>query len=221
MKVENTSKDIIKGLEMSIAITILIFFVVSFIVYSMYEKSFNKCLNLSPNEFVERKFLLKASSLDLSKILYGPIVLIIVMVGLVDYYCKNLTLAFSAGAIVFILYAIYIMKMFIFYIGSGIVITQQRVIVIKSFKPTSFNIDEILYAKVFENDTRDLKDDMVIKDEITKSAITIMDINGRQETIENFPDANIVRLEIMQIQSMRERELERELERLKSQNNQN
>ena len=202
---------------MSIAITILIFFVVSFIVYSMYEKSFNKCLNLGPNEFVERKFLLKASSLDLSKILYGPIVLIIVMVGLVDYYCKNLTLAFSAGAIVFILYAIYIMKMFIFYIGSGIVITQQRVIVIKSFKPTSFNIDEILYAKVFENDTRDLKDDMVIKDEITKSAITIMDINGRQETIENFPDANIVRLEIMQIQSMRERELER----LKSQNNQN
>ena len=202
---------------MSIAITILIFFVVSVIVYGMYEKSFNKCLNLSPNEFVERKFLLKASSLDLSKILYGPIVLIIVMVGLVDYYCKNLTLAFSAGAIVFILYAIYIMKMFIFYIGSGIVITQQRVIVIKSFKPTSFNIDEILYAKVFENDTRDLKDDMVIKDEITKSAITIMDINGRQETIENFPDANIVRLEIMQIQSMRERELER----LKSQNNQN
>ena len=206
---------------MSIAITILIFFVVSFIVYGMYEKSFNKCLNLGPNEFVERKFLLKTSSLDLSKILYGPIVLIIVMVGLVDYYCKNLTLAFSAGAIVFILYAIYIMKMFIFYIGSGIVITQQRVIVIKSFKPTSFNIDEILYAKVFENDTRDLKDDMVIKDEITKNAITIMDINGRQETIENFPDANIVRLEIMQIQSMRARELERELERLKSQNNQN
>lgn len=206
---------------MSIAITILIFFVVSFIVYGMYEKSFNKCLNLGPNEFVERKFLLKTSSLDLSKILYGPIVLIIVMVGLVDYYCKNLTLAFSAGAIVFILYAIYIMKIFIFYIGSGIVITQQRVIVIKSFKPTSFNIDEILYAKVFENDTRDLKDDMVIKDEITKSAITIMDINGRQETIENFPDANIVRLEIMQIQSTRVRELERELERLKSQNNQN
>ena len=202
---------------MSTVIEILIFLVVSVIVYGMYEKSFNKCLNLSPNEFVERKFLLKASSLDLSKILYGPIVLIIVMVGLVDYYCKNLTLAFSAGAIVFILYAIYIMKMFIFYIGSGIVITQQRVIVIKSFKPTSFNIDEILYAKVFENDTRDLKDDMVIKDEITKSAITIMDINGRQETIENFPDANIVRLEIMQIQSMRERELER----LKSQNNQN
>ena len=206
---------------MSIAITILIFFVVSVIVYGMYEKSFNKCLNLGPNEFVERKFLLKTSSLDLSKILYGPIVLIIIMVGLVDYYCKNLTLAFSAGAIVFILYAIYIMKMFIFYIGSGIVITQQRVIVIKSFKPTSFNIDEILYAKVFENDTRDLKDDMVIKDEITKSAITIMDINGRQETIENFPDANIVRLEIMQIQSMRARDLERELERLKSQNNQN
>ena len=206
---------------MSIAITILIFLVVSFIIYGMYEKSFNKCLNLGPNEFVERKFLLKASSLDLSKILYGPIVLIIIMVGLVDYYCKNLTLAFSAGAIVFILYAIYIMKMFIFYIGSGIVITQQRVIVIKSFKPTSFNIDEILYAKVFENDTRDLKDEMAIKDEITKSAITIMDINGRQETIENFPDANIVRLEIMQIQSMRVRELERELERLKSQNNQN
>ena len=202
---------------MSIAITILIFFVVSVIVYTMYENFFNKCLNLGPNEFVERKFLLKASSLDLSKILYGPIVLIIIMVGLVDYYCKNLTLAFSAGAIVFILYAIYIMKMFIFYIGSGIVITQQRVIVIKSFKPTSFNIDEILYAKVFENDTRDLKDEMAIKDEITKSAITIMDINGRQETIENFPDANIVRLEIMQIQSMRERELER----LKSQNNQN
>ena len=202
---------------MSIAITILIFFVVSVIVYTMYENFFNKCLNLGPNEFVERKFLLKTSSLDLSKILYGPIVLIIIMVGLVDYYCKNLTLAFSAGAIVFILYAIYIMKMFIFYIGSGIVITQQRVIVIKSFKPTSFNIDEILYAKVFENDTRDLKDEMAIKDEITKSAITIMDINGRQETIENFPDANIVRLEIMQIQSMRERELER----LKSQNNQN
>jgi hypothetical protein len=206
---------------MSIAITILIFLVVSVIVYGMYEKSFNKCLNLGPNEFVERKFLLKTSSLDLSKILYGPIVLIIIIIGLVDYYCKNLTLAFSAGAIVFILYAIYIMKMFIFYIGSGIVITQQRVIVIKSFKPTSFNIDEILYAKVFENDTRDLKDDMVIKDEITKSAITIMDINGRQETIENFPDANIVRLEIMQIQSMRARDLERELERLKSQNNQN
>ena len=206
---------------MSIAITILIFFVVSVIVYTMYENFFNKCLNLGPNEFVERKFLLKTSSLDLSKILYGPIVLIIIIIGLVDYYCKNLTLAFSAGAIVFILYAIYIMKMFIFYIGSGIVITQQRVIVIKSFKPTSFNIDEILYAKVFENDTRDLKDDMVIKDEITKSAITIMDINGRQETIENFPDANIVRLEIMQIQSTRVRELERELERLKSQNNQN
>jgi len=85
-----------------------------------------------------------------------------------------------------------------------------------------FDIDAKGYGgvkslKVFENDTRDLKDDMVIKDEITKSAITIMDINGRQETIENFPDANIVRLEIMQIQSMRERELER----LKSQNNQN
>ena len=206
---------------MSIAITILIFFVVSVIVYTMYENFFNKCLNLGPNEFVERKFLWKTSSLDLSKILYGPIVLIIIIIGLVDYYCKNLTLAFSAGAIVFILYAIYIMKMFIFYIGSGIVITQQRVIVIKSFKPTSFNIDEILYAKVFENDTRDLKDDMVIKDEITKSAITIMDINGRQETIENFPDANIVRLEIMQIQSMRARDLERELERLRSQNNQN
>ena len=206
---------------MSIAITILIFFVVSVIVYTMYENFFNKCLNLGPNEFVERKFLLKTSSLDLSKILYGPIVLIIIMVGLVDYYCKNLTLAFSAGAIVFILYAIYIMKMFIFYIGSGIVITQQRVIVIKSFKPTSFNIDEILYAKVSEKDERAMKDEMAIKDEITKNAITIMDINGRQETIENFPDANIVRLEIMQIQSMRARELERELERLKSQNNQN
>ena len=206
---------------MSIAITILIFFVVSVIVYTMYENFFNKCLNLGPNEFVERKFLLKTSSLDLSKILYGPIVLIIIMVGLVDYYCKNLTLAFSAGAIVFILYAIYIMKMFIFYIGSGIVITQQRVIVIKSFKPTSFNIDEILYAKVSEKDERAMKDEMAIKDEITKNAITIMDINGRQETIENFPDANIVRLEIMQIQSTRARELERELERLKSQNNQN
>ena len=206
---------------MSIAITILIFFVVSVVIYGMYEKSFNKCLNLGPNEFVERKFLLKTSSLDLSKILYGPIVLIIIIVGLVDYYCKNLTLAFSAGAIVFILYAIYIMKMFIFYIGSGIVITQQRVIVIKSFKPTSFNIDEILYAKVSEKDERAMKDEMAIKDEITKNAITIMDINGRQETIENFPDANIVRLEIMQIQSMRARELERELERLKSQNNQN
>ena len=206
---------------MSIAITILIFFVVSVVIYGMYEKSFNKCLNLGPNEFVERKFLLKASSLDLSKILYGPIVLIIVMVGLVDYYCKNLTLAFSAGAIFFILYAIYIMKTFIFYIGSGIVITQQRVIVIKSFKPTSFNIDEILYAKVSEKDERAMKDEMAIKDEITKNAITIMDINGRQETMENFPDANLVRLEIMQIQSMRARELERELERLKSQNNQN
>ena len=206
---------------MSIAITILIFLVVSVIVYGMYEKSFNKCLNLGPNEFVERKFLLKTSSLDLSKILYGPIVLIIIIIGLVDYYCKNLTLAFSAGAIVFILYAIYIMKMFIFYIGSGIVITQQRVIVIKSFKPTSFNIDEILYAKVSEKDERAIKDEMAIKDEITKNAITIMDINGRQETIENFPDANIVRLEIMQIQSMRARDLERELERLKSQNNQN
>ena len=99
---------------MSIAITILIFFVVSFIVYSMYEKSFNKCLNLGPNEFVERKFLLKASSLDLSKILYGPIVLIIVIIGLVDRFCNNLALAFSTGAIVFILYAIYIMKMLIF-----------------------------------------------------------------------------------------------------------
>ena len=197
---------------MSIAITILIFLVVSVIVYGMYEKSFNKCLNLSPNEFVERKFLLKASSLDLSKILLGLIFFTIIIVDLVEHFFNNPILAFSAGAIFFILYAIYIMKMFIFYIGSGIVITQQRVIVIKSFKPTSFNIDEILYTKVFENDTRDLK-----KDEITKSAITIMDINGRQETIENFPDANIVRLEIMQIQSMRERELER----LKSQNNQN
>lgn len=36
-----------------------------------------------------------------------------------------------------------------------------------------------------------------------------------------FPDANIARLEIIQIQSTRARELERELERLKSQNNQN
>ena len=59
MKVENTSKDIIKGLEMSIAITILIFLLVSVIVYGMYEKSFNKCLNLGPNEFVERKFFVK------------------------------------------------------------------------------------------------------------------------------------------------------------------
>ena len=80
--------------------------------------------------------------------------------------------------------------MFIFYIGSGIVITQQRVIVIKSFKPTSFNIDEILYAKVSEKDERAMKDEMAIKDEITKNAITIMDINGRQETLENFPDAS-------------------------------
>ena len=205
---------------MSTVIVILIFLVVSVIVYGMYEKSFNKCLNLGPNEFVERKFLLKASSLDLSKILLGSIFFTIIIVDIVEYFFNNPILAFSAGAIFFILYAIYIMKTFIFYIGSGIVITQQRVIVIKSFKPTSFNIDEILYAKVFENDTRDLKDDMVIKDEITKSAITIMDINGRQETIENFPDANIVRLEIMQIQSMRARELERELERLRSQNNQ-
>lgn len=48
-----------------------------------------------------------------------------------------------------------------------------------------------------------------------------MDINGKRETLENFPDANIARLEIIQIQSTRARELERELERLKSQNNQN
>jgi hypothetical protein len=206
---------------MSIAITILIFFVVSVIIYGMYEKSFNKCLNLGPNEFVERKFLLKASSLDLSKILLGSIFFTIIIVDLVEHFFNNPILAFSAGAIFFILYAIYIMKTFIFYIGSGIVITQQRVIVIKSFKPTSFNIDEILYAKVSEKDERAIKDEMAIKDEITKNAITIMDINGRQETIENFPDANIVRLEIMQIQSMRARDLERELERLKSQNNQN
>ena len=44
---------------MSIAITILIFLLVSVIVYGMYEKSFNKCLNLGPNEFVERKFFVK------------------------------------------------------------------------------------------------------------------------------------------------------------------
>lgn len=99
----------------------------------MCEKSFNKCLNLDPNEFVERKFLLKTSSLDFSKILFSPIVFTIIIVGLVDHFCNNLTLAFSAGIIVFIVYAIYIMKMFIFYIGSGIIITQQRVIVIKSF----------------------------------------------------------------------------------------
>ena len=79
----------------------------------------------------------------------------------------------------------------------------------------------MLYAKVSKKDERAIKDEMTIRDKITKNAITIMDINGRQETIENFPDANIARLEIMQIQSMRARELERELERLKSQNNQN
>ncbi|WP_103641171.1 hypothetical protein [Campylobacter concisus] len=118
---------------MSTVIEILIFLVVSVIVYGMYEKSFNKCLNLGPNEFVERKFLLKASSLDLSKILLWAIFFTTFIVGLVGYFCNNLTLAFSAGIIVFIVYAIYIMKMFIFYIGSGIIITQQRVIVIKSF----------------------------------------------------------------------------------------
>ena len=203
---------------MSIAITILIFFVVSFIVYGMYEKSFNKCLNLSPNEFVERKFLLKASSLDLSKILIWAILFTTFIVGLVVHFSNNLTLALSAGIIVFIVYAIYIMKMFIFYIGSGIIITQQRVIVIKSFKPTSFNIEEISYVEVTDAAA---DGGLITKDKKTTYVITIMDINGKRETLENFPDANIARLEIIQIQSTRARELERELERLKSQNNQN
>ena len=203
---------------MSIAITILIFLVVSFIIYGMYEKSFNKCLNLDPNEFVERKFLLKASSLDLSKILLGLIFFTIIIVDLVEHFFNNPILAFSAGAIFFILYAIYIMKMFIFYIGSGIVITQQRVIVIKSFKPTSFNIEEISYVEVTDAAA---DGGLITKDKKTTYVITIMDINGKRETLENFPDANIARLEIIQIQSTRARELERELERLKSQNNQN
>lgn len=86
---------------MSIAITILIFLVVSFIIYGMYEKSFNKCLNLGPNEFVERKFLLKASSLDLSKILLGLIFFTIIIVDLVEHFFNNPILAFSAGAIFF------------------------------------------------------------------------------------------------------------------------
>ena len=203
---------------MSTVIEILIFLVVSVIVYGMYEKSFNKCLNLGPNEFVERKFLLKASSLDLSKILIWAILFTTFIVGLVVHFSNNLTLALSAGIIVFIVYAIYIMKMFIFYIGSGIIITQQRVIVIKSFKPTSFNIEEISYVEV-----TDVAADggLITKDKKTTYVITIMDINGKRETLENFPDANIARLEIIQIQSTRARELERELERLKSQNNQN
>ena len=203
---------------MSTVIEILIFLVVSVIVYGMYEKSFNKCLNLGPNEFVERKFLLKASSLDLSKILIWAILFTTFIVGLVVHFSNNLTLALSAGIIVFIVYAIYIMKMFIFYIGSGIIITQQRVIVIKSFKPTSFNIEEISYVEVTDAAA---DGGLITKDKKTTYVITIMDINGKRETLENFPDANIARLEIIQIQSMRARELERELERLKSQNNQN
>lgn len=203
---------------MSTVIEILIFLVVSVIVYGMYEKSFNKCLNLSPNEFVERKFLLKASSLDLSKILIWAILFTTFIVGLVVHFSNNLTLALSAGIIVFIVYAIYIMKMFIFYIGSGIITTQQRVIVIKSFKPTSFNIEEISYVEVTDAAA---DGGLITKDKKTTYVITIMDINGKRETLENFPDANIARLEIIQIQSTRARELERELERLKSQNNQN
>jgi hypothetical protein len=203
---------------MSTVIEILIFLVVSVIIYGMYEKSFNKCLNLGPNEFVERKFLLKASSLDLSKILIWAILFTTFIVGLVVHFSNNLTLALSAGIIVFIVYAIYIMKMFIFYIGSGIIITQQRVIVIKSFKPTSFNIEEISYVEVTDAAA---DGGLITKDKKTTYVITIMDINGKRETLENFPDANIARLEIIQIQSMRARELERELERLKSQNNQN
>ncbi|QPH83942.1 hypothetical protein CVT06_02070 [Campylobacter concisus] len=203
---------------MSTVIEILIFLVVSVIIYGMYEKSFNKCLNLGPNEFVERKFLLKASSLDLSKILIWAILFTTFIVGLVVHFSNNLTLALSAGIIVFIVYAIYIMKMFIFYIGSGIIITQQRVIVIKSFKPTSFNIEEISYVEVTDAAA---DGGLITKDKKTTYIITIMDINGKRETLENFPDANIARLEIIQIQSTRARELERELERLKSQNNQN
>ncbi|WP_149703694.1 hypothetical protein [Campylobacter concisus] len=203
---------------MSTVIEILIFLVVSVIIYGMYEKSFNKCLNLGPNEFVERKFLLKASSLDLSKILIWAILFTTFIVGLVVHFSNNLTLALSAGIIVFIVYAIYIMKMFIFYIGSGIIITQQRVIVIKSFKPTSFNIEEISYVEVTDAAA---DGGLITKDKKTTYVITIMDINGKRETLENFPDANIARLEIIQIQSTRARELERELERLKSQNNQN
>jgi hypothetical protein len=203
---------------MSTVIEILIFLVVSVIVYGMYEKSFNKCLNLGPNEFVERKFLLKASSLDLSKILIWAILFTTFIVGLVVHFSNNLTLALSAGIIVFIVYAMYIMKMFIFYIGSGIIITQQRVIVIKSFKPTSFNIEEISYVEVTDAAA---DGGLITKDKKTTYVITIMDINGKRETLENFPDANIARLEIIQIQSTRARELERELERLKSQNNQN
>ena len=203
---------------MSTVIEILIFLVVSVIIYGMYEKSFNKCLNLGPNEFVERKFLLKASSLDLSKILIWAILFTTFIVGLVVHFSNNLTLALSAGIIVFIVYAMYIMKMFIFYIGSGIIITQQRVIVIKSFKPTSFNIEEISYVEVTDAAA---DGGLITKDKKTTYVITIMDINGKRETLENFPDANIARLEIIQIQSTRARELERELERLKSQNNQN
>ena len=203
---------------MSTVIEILIFLVVSVIIYGMYEKSFNKCLNLGPNEFVERKFLLKASSLDLSKILIWAILFTTFIVGLVVHFSNNLTLALSAGIIVFIVYAMYIMKMFIFYIGSGIIITQQRVIVIKSFKPTSFNIEEISYVEVTDTAA---DGGLITKDKKTTYVITIMDINGKRETLENFPDANIARLEIIQIQSTRARELERELERLKSQNNQN
>lgn len=100
---------------MSIAITILIFLVVSFIIYGMYEKSFNKCLNLGPNEFVERKFLLKASSLDLSKILLGLIFFTIIIVDLVEHFFNNPILAFSAGAIFFILYAIYNEDVYLLY----------------------------------------------------------------------------------------------------------
>ena len=176
---------------MSTVIEILIFLVVSVIIYGMYEKSFNKCLNLGPNEFVERKFLLKASSLDLSKILIWAILFTTFIVGLVVHFSNNLTLALSAGIIVFIVYAIYIMKMFIFYIGSGIIITQQRVIVIKSFKPTSFNIEEISYVEVTDAAA---DGGLITKDKKTTYVITIMDINGKRETLENFPDANIARL---------------------------
>ena len=65
--------------------------------------------------FVERKFLLKASSLDLSKILLWAIFFTTFIVGLVGHFCNNLTLAFSTGIIVFIVYAIYNEDVYLLY----------------------------------------------------------------------------------------------------------
>ncbi|WP_462104887.1 hypothetical protein [Campylobacter concisus] len=179
----------------SILLWILVLGTISFLIYK-YESYFYECIDLRNDETIKKEVVLK---MDWSQVFcFETLFLVFVISATIGYFAYDLTSSFAFT--IFVLVIIFIIAIILTIrknFGYGIFITQRRAIMVKLFKPTSFNIFEISNIEVRDN------------------GIEITDVNGRNEKLDFIQNAEMIRLEILQIKS------ELTIEYLRDQNNPN